>query len=117
MPLPAPGRQLRPGGWPADPGGLAEALCERTGSGIPPPVGDRRGDGQRAARAYELGLRVALSYVVAPDAGSPGATTEPSCRVDEVVRALLTEEPERGGAAEVPERGEREAGEARRVAP
>ncbi|MBO8198996.1 TetR/AcrR family transcriptional regulator [Streptomyces smyrnaeus] len=76
------------------PGKLAAALHGRVVSGLEEarrvPVGGplREGfDRGEVERAYEVGLRVALSYVVAPLQG-PG-DEEPCGRVDEVVRALL----------------------------
>ncbi|MBO8192587.1 TetR/AcrR family transcriptional regulator [Streptomyces oryzae] len=79
-----------------EPGKLAAALRSRVVSGLDRagrvPVGGpapREGPWrQELERAYEVGLRVALSYVVAPEQG-PG-DEEPCGRVDEVVRALLS---------------------------
>lgn len=95
MPLPArPAPGCGPGG---EPGGLAAVLRGRALAGLERsgrmPVGGpvsggpaRRGAGrQELERAYEAGLRIALSYVVAPEHGDE----EPCGRVDEVVRALL----------------------------
>ncbi|MFE9336403.1 TetR/AcrR family transcriptional regulator [Streptomyces sp. NPDC007063] len=95
MPLPArPASGHGPGG---EPGGLATLLRSRALAGLersgrvpvggPAPGGRAwRGAGrQELERAYEAGLRIALSYVVAPEHGDE----EPCGRVDEVVRALL----------------------------
>ncbi|MGW7515762.1 TetR/AcrR family transcriptional regulator [Streptomyces sp. NPDC054796] len=87
MPLPAPNRHASAGALPGEPGELAAVLCDRTVAGLAsggtlspatslPALG----------RAYEAGLRIALSYVVAPD----DARDDDTCgRVGEVVRALL----------------------------
>ncbi|MGP3972863.1 TetR/AcrR family transcriptional regulator [Streptomyces sp. 8N114] len=95
MPLPASGRTVPPG----EPGELAAALRSRVVSGLDgarrvpvggPPSGAalREGfDRRELERAYEVGLRIALSYVVAPVQESDDEG--PCGRVDEVVRALL----------------------------
>ncbi|MBA0051493.1 TetR/AcrR family transcriptional regulator [Streptomyces sp. AJS327] len=97
MPLPAPVRRVRPGGLPADPGELATVLCERTREGLPSLDGDLPQDAERGgpetARAYEVGLRVALSYVVAPSRDESRAAAQP-------------ERAERGGRGEPGEPGE-----------
>lgn len=112
MPLPA--RPLAPAtaSWaagrtvPGEPEQLARVLCDRAVRGLERavrlPVGHhpvRRGpvadgstcgggrDRQELAHAYETGLRVALSYVVAPCGGRDDE--EPCGRVDQVVRAML----------------------------
>ncbi|MGI5348957.1 TetR/AcrR family transcriptional regulator [Streptomyces sp. CA-250714] len=80
---------------PGEPGKLAAALRSRVVSGLDRarrvPVGGpapREGPGRRELeRAYDAGLRVALSYVIAPVRES--GDEDPCGRVDEVVRALL----------------------------
>ncbi|RCG19549.1 TetR/AcrR family transcriptional regulator [Streptomyces diacarni] len=108
--IPLPPGPPPPAGWdravreahPAEPGRLAHVLCDRAVAGLDRatrlPVGGPRARprGGPAApaetargdllRAYEAGLRVALSYVVAPQ---PGPDDDPCGRVDAVVRALL----------------------------
>lgn len=107
MPLPAPARHAPAGVAPGEPGQLAVVLRNRAVSGLGPPgpsAGEaaepgqdqpgqsapteaRPGGRRELERAYEAGLRMALSYVVAP----PGAPDDETCgHVDEVVRALLT---------------------------
>ncbi|MGP3985178.1 TetR/AcrR family transcriptional regulator [Streptomyces sp. 3N207] len=78
---------------PGEPGKLAAALRSRMVSGLDrarrvPVGGPPSGSLRDVERAYEVGLRVALSYVVAPGQGS--GDEEPCGRVDEVVRALLS---------------------------
>ncbi|MFI8851556.1 TetR/AcrR family transcriptional regulator [Streptomyces sp. 891-h] len=78
---------------PGEPGKLAAALRSRVVDGLdrahrvpvggPPSAFERRD----VEGAYEVGLRVALSYVVAPVESDD---EEPCGRVDEVVRALLS---------------------------
>ncbi|WP_326807560.1 MULTISPECIES: TetR/AcrR family transcriptional regulator [unclassified Streptomyces] len=109
MPLP-PGSALPPGSGPGiagEPARLALLLRHRAISGLEEvgwlPVGGpasgaahngatgvgpmAAGAGQRELeRAYETGLRVALSYVVAP---GEEPDEEPCGRIDEIVRALL----------------------------
>lgn len=108
MPLP-PARGVPATVRPGEPGQLAHALCDRavsglgqtgtlplggphtstgTGTGTGTGVGAGVWEGERGGleRAYEAGLRIALSYVVAPETGPDDG---PCGKVDEVVRALL----------------------------
>ncbi|MFG3252862.1 TetR/AcrR family transcriptional regulator [Streptomyces sp. NPDC048172] len=88
MPLPAPARHAPAGVLPGEPGALAVALRNRAVSGLGSP--GEAGGQPVLERAYEAGLRIALSYVVA-ESGDPDDET---CgRVDEVVRALLESAP------------------------
>lgn len=66
----------------AQSGELAAVLCERLVAGMSP-----NGQSAKLMSACEAGLRVALSYVVAPSANLPDE--EAADRVAEVVRALL----------------------------
>lgn len=81
MPLPA--QDL-----PAEPGVLAAELRDRLVAGLAGGGGDAgtARDGEALSRACEAGLRLALSYLVAP---VRGPDEEIGVRVDEVVRALL----------------------------
>ncbi|MDJ1135576.1 TetR/AcrR family transcriptional regulator [Streptomyces iconiensis] len=96
MPLP-PARHAPTAGLPGEPAELALVLRDRAVSGLdqagtlplggPQPVPAAHNGGQgKLELAYETGLRVALSYVVAPGRGPDDG---PCGRVDEVVRALL----------------------------
>lgn len=89
MPSPAPARHAPSESVPGEPARLASVLRDRMVSGLasggtflpaatsPAVLG----------RAYDAGLRVALSYVVAPE----DAPDDETCgRVGDVVRALLT---------------------------
>ncbi|MGW7350619.1 TetR/AcrR family transcriptional regulator [Streptomyces sp. NPDC054784] len=77
MPLPSLER-------PAGPGELATELRDRL---VPVLAGQGAAyDAETVRRACEVGLRLALSYLVAP---ARGAGEEPGVRIDEVVRALL----------------------------
>ncbi|NGO67380.1 TetR/AcrR family transcriptional regulator [Streptomyces boncukensis] len=82
MPLPAPARHAPPGRLPSEPGQLAVVLRNRAVAGL----GSAECEYRALERAYEAGLRVALSYVVAE---SGGPDDETCSRVDETVRALL----------------------------
>ncbi|AXK31523.1 TetR/AcrR family transcriptional regulator [Streptomyces armeniacus] len=86
MPLPAQER-------PAEPGELAAELRDRLVAGFAAQGGGGGSAGSGAAhdaatlsRACEAGLRLTLSYLVAP---VKGPEEELGVRVDEVVRALL----------------------------
>lgn len=96
IPLP-PARRESAAGLPGEPGRLALVLRDRAMSGLDqagtlplggPCTGTASGyeRGEELDRAYAAGLRVALSYVVAPEGGPDEG---PCGRVDEVVRALL----------------------------
>lgn len=85
MPLPAAG-----GAYPAvavrpvEPGVLAATLCARMLDGLP-----RNGSSGRLGLACEAGVRMALSFVVAPSADRP--EEEAVRQIREVVRALLAQ--------------------------
>ena len=88
MPLPAPARHTLAGALPGEPGHLATVVRNRAVSGLSSPA--EAGGHPVVERAYEAGLRIALSYVVA----EPGSPDDETCgRVDEVVRALLDSVP------------------------
>ncbi|NSC23786.1 TetR/AcrR family transcriptional regulator [Streptomyces albus subsp. chlorinus] len=98
-PVPGPPRAVARQAFPVEPGRLARLLRARAVHGLaraaPLPVGApgtgaagrEAPDPRQLERAFEAGLRVALSYVVAPPGGPDD---EPCGRVDAVVRALLT---------------------------
>lgn len=67
-----------------DPGRLAAALCERMVAGL-----SRNGSSGRLGLACEAGMRMALSFVVAP---APGRRDEEAVgQIREVVRAVLAQ--------------------------
>ncbi|SCK12554.1 transcriptional regulator, TetR family [Streptomyces sp. WMMB 714] len=68
----------------AEPGRLAAALCERMMSSLSP-----NGHAATLNRACEAGVRIALSFVVAPHAGR--GDEEALRQVRDVVRALLAD--------------------------
>ncbi|MGX9228654.1 TetR/AcrR family transcriptional regulator [Streptomyces albus] len=96
--MPPPARPVLSAAGPAEPGTLARVLRKRAVLGLEravrlpagaredgaAPDADRR---RELEHAYEAGLRLALSYVVAPAGGRDD--DEPCGRVDQLVRALL----------------------------
>lgn len=78
-------RMGSPGGVrPGEPGSLAARLCERVQDGLSP-----NGSSGRLGLACEAGMRIALSFVVAPAAERPDE--EAVAQIREVVRALLAQ--------------------------
>jgi AcrR family transcriptional regulator len=67
-----------------EPGTLAATLCERVLDGLSP-----NGSSGRLGLACEAGVRIALSFVVAPSAGRPDE--EAVGQIRDVVRALLAQ--------------------------
>jgi AcrR family transcriptional regulator len=85
MPLPAVVVEGARGAvHPGDPGELATVLCERMVAGMSP-----NGLSGKLSPACDAGLRIALSFVVAPSAGRQDEDVVRQVR--EVVRALLTQ--------------------------
>lgn len=84
MPLPAAVEGARTEVRPGEPGELAGALCERMVAGLSP-----NGHAGKLNPACEAGLRIALSFVVAP----PVARGEEDAvgQIRDVVRALLAQ--------------------------
>ncbi|WP_314171986.1 TetR/AcrR family transcriptional regulator [Streptomyces winkii] len=68
------------------PGALAATLCERMIDGLSP-----NGSTGKLGLACEAGMRIALSFVVAPPVGRPDE--EAVGKIREVVRALLAAQP------------------------
>lgn len=91
MPPPARKAPVRPGAVPGEPAELAAVLRDRTLDGLrtqaqPGPPGVALATRRGVGRACEVGLRMALSYVVAPVHTSDDET----CRaIGDVVRTLL----------------------------
>ncbi|NLU67243.1 TetR/AcrR family transcriptional regulator [Streptomyces sp. HNM0574] len=93
--MPVPGGGPAPGGGRScrEPGGLASVLRDRMiagmgASGRPAAQPSRIPQQQRLGRACEVGLRMALSYVVAP----VEAPDDETCAgIGDVVRSLLPE--------------------------
>jgi AcrR family transcriptional regulator len=85
MPLPAVVVEGARGAvHPGDPGELATVLCERMVAGMSP-----NGLSGKLSPACDAGLRIALSFVVAPSAGRQDEDVVRQVR--EVVRALLAQ--------------------------
>ena len=85
MPLPAVVVEGARGAvHPGDPGELATVLCERMVAGMSP-----NGLSGKLSPACDAGLRIALSFVVAPSAGR--RDEDVVSQVREVVRALLAQ--------------------------
>jgi AcrR family transcriptional regulator len=82
MPLPVAVDGARADLRPGEPGELAAALCERVVAGLAP-----NGHAAKLTRACEAGVRIALSFVVAPPADR--RDEEAVNQIQEVVRALL----------------------------
>ncbi|RAJ71454.1 TetR family transcriptional regulator [Streptomyces sp. Amel2xB2] len=70
---------------PVEPGPLAATLCERMMDGLP-----RNGSSGRLGLACETGVRLALSFVVAPP-GADRSEEEAVRQIRDVVRALLSQ--------------------------
>ncbi|MGH3313844.1 MAG: TetR/AcrR family transcriptional regulator [Streptomyces sp.] len=90
MPLPSDAGTRQPGARTGDPGELATALCDRMVAGLcanGPANGSANGASGELSQACEAGLRIALSYIVAPSALR--SEEEILGRISEVVRALL----------------------------
>lgn len=86
MPLPAPGAAgSGPSPRPGEPGALAATLCERMIDGL-----SANGSSGRLGLACEAGVRIALSFVVAPAAERRDEDAVNQIR--EVVRALLAQQ-------------------------
>ena len=91
MPLPVAGaagavgpRKDAPAVPPGQPGALTATLCDRMIDGLSP-----NGSSGRLGLACEAGVRIALSFVVAPS--SERADEEAVGQIREVVRALLAQ--------------------------
>jgi len=87
MPAPVDGEGERDGAQAVsagEPGELAAALCERMVAGMSP-----NGHSGKLLLACDAGLRIALSYVVAPSANL--RDEEAASRIGGVVRALLAQ--------------------------
>lgn len=84
MPLPAVVGSAHPDVRPAEPGELTTALCERLVAGLSP-----NGLSGKMSLACEAGLRIALSFVVAPHAER--REEEALGQVREVVGAMLAQ--------------------------
>jgi AcrR family transcriptional regulator len=75
--------RLAAGALPGTPGELTARLRDGMVASLVPD--GATADAAAMARAFEVGLRLALSHLVAPEGAGEGN----GCRVDEVVRALL----------------------------
>ncbi|OEU85535.1 hypothetical protein DB35_14160 [Streptomyces abyssalis] len=83
-PMPLPPESVSAAVRPGEPGTLAATLCERMIDGL-----SQNGSSGKLGLACEAGVRIALSFVVAPSAGR--RDEEAVGQIREVVRALLAQ--------------------------